>query len=79
MGDADVQDDRIAAVDAGLVEEGVTIESTYWKPPSYCLGEVMEVWLLNAAQMQAVPGRKTDVRDVEWIAQPASVAPLARP
>ncbi|WP_191090916.1 IS110 family transposase [Serinicoccus hydrothermalis] len=43
--------------------------STYWKPPFYCLEEVMEVWLLNAAQMKAVPGRKTDVRDAEWIAQ----------
>ena len=57
-----------------LVEEGVTIAamestSTYWKPPFYCLEEVMEVWLLNAAHMKAVPGRKTDVRDAEWIAQ----------
>ena len=57
-----------------LVEQGVTIAamestSTYWKPPFYCLEEVMEVWLLNAAHMKAVPGRKTDVRDAEWIAQ----------
>lgn len=29
----------------------------------------MDVWLLNAAHMKAVPGRKTDVRDAEWIAQ----------
>lgn len=29
----------------------------------------MEVWLLNAAHMKAVPGRKTDARDAEWIAQ----------
>ena len=57
-----------------LVETGVTIAamestSTYWKPPFYCLEEVMEVWLLNAAHMKAVPGRKSDVRDAEWIAQ----------
>ncbi|MDF3014979.1 MAG: transposase family protein [Thermomicrobiales bacterium] len=26
-------------------------------------------WLLNAAHMKAVPGRKSDVRDAEWIAQ----------
>ena len=57
-----------------LVESGVTIAamestSTYWKGPFYCLEEVMEVWLLNAAHMKAVPGRKTDVRDAEWIAQ----------
>lgn len=57
-----------------LVEHGVTIAaiestSTYWKAPFYCLEEVLEVWLLNAAHMKAVPGRKTDVRDAEWIAQ----------
>ncbi|WP_222272808.1 IS110 family transposase [Modestobacter marinus] len=57
-----------------LVERGVTIAaiestSTYWKPPFYCLEEVMEVWLLNAAHMKAVPQRKTDVKDAEWIAQ----------
>ena len=28
-----------------------------------------DVWLLNAQHMKAVPGRKTDVRDAEWIAQ----------
>ena len=28
-----------------------------------------EVWLLNAQHIQAVPGRKTDVRDAEWIAE----------
>jgi transposase len=57
-----------------LVEAGVRIAamestSTYWKPAFYCLEEVMEVWLLNAAHMKAVPGRKSDVRDGEWIAQ----------
>ena len=57
-----------------LVEAGVQIAamestSTYWKPPFYCLEEVMDVWLLNAAHMKAVPGRKSDVRDAEWIAQ----------
>jgi len=35
----------------------------------YCLEERMECWLLNAAHMKAVPGRKTDVKDAEWIAQ----------
>jgi transposase len=57
-----------------LVEAGVSIaamESTsaYWKAPFYCLEEVMDVWLWNAAHMKAVPGRKSDVRDAEWIAQ----------
>jgi transposase len=44
-----------------LVEAGVSIaamesRSAYGKPPFYCLEEVMEVWLLNAAHMKAVPG-----------------------
>jgi transposase len=57
-----------------LVEAEVSIAamestSTYWKAPFYCLEEVMEVWLLNAAHMKAVPGRKSDVKDAEWIAQ----------
>ena len=57
-----------------LLECGVQIAamestSTYWKPPFYCLEEVMDTWLLNAAHMKAVPGRKTDVRDAEPIAQ----------
>ena len=64
-----------------LLECGVQIAamestSTYWKPPFYCLEEVMETWLLNAAHMKAVPGRKTDVRDAEWIAQLLEHGPL---
>ncbi len=44
-----------------LVAEGVTIAamestSTYWKPPFDCLEDVMEVWLLNATHIKAVPG-----------------------
>jgi len=35
----------------------------------YGLEDRVECWLLNAAHMKAVPGRKTDVRDAEWIAQ----------
>jgi transposase len=57
-----------------LVECGVTLAamestSTYWKPVFYCLEEQMTTWLLNAAHIKAVPGRKSDVRDAEWIAQ----------
>ncbi len=57
-----------------LVAEGVTIAamestSTYWKAPFYCLEEVMDTWLVNAAHIKAVRRPKTDVRDSEWIAQ----------
>ena len=48
------------------------MESTgvYWKP-LYNLFELMdlEVMVVNAAHMKAVPGRKTDVKDAEWIAE----------
>jgi transposase len=56
-------------VEAGVQVAAMESTSTYWKPPFYCLEEVMDVWLLNAAHMKAVPGRKSDVRDAEWIAQ----------
>jgi hypothetical protein len=64
----------LQAMRSWLLEHGVTIAamestSTYWKAPFYCLEAFMKVWLLNAAHMKAVPGRKTDVRDAEWIAQ----------
>lgn len=48
----------------------VAMESTgvYWKP-LYNLLETtgMTVYVVNAAHMKAVPGRKTDVHDAEWI------------
>lgn len=48
----------------------VAIESTgvYWKPVFNILEGNMEVILVNARHMKAVPGRKTDVRDCEWLA-----------
>lgn len=35
----------------------------------YALEDRMECWLLNAAHIKAFPGRKTNVKDAEWIAQ----------
>ncbi|MGI5253474.1 IS110 family transposase [Actinacidiphila glaucinigra] len=57
-----------------LVSEGITLvgmEATgsYWKPVYYIPEEQMETWLLNAQHMRNVPGRKTDVRDCQWICQ----------
>jgi transposase len=55
-----------------LVERGVThvaIESTgvYWKPVFNLLEEHLTVVLANAHHVKALPGRKTDVRDSEWL------------
>jgi transposase len=33
----------------------------------YLLEGDFECWLLNARHMRAVPGRKTDMSDAEWI------------
>ncbi len=56
-----------------LIEQGVThvaMESTgvYWKPIWNLLEGSFELLLVNAQHIKAVPGRKTDVRDSEWIA-----------
>lgn len=49
----------------------VAMESTgiYWKPVFNLLEDAFRVLLVNAAHMKAVPGRKTDVKDCEWIAE----------
>jgi len=48
----------------------VAMESTgiYWKPIYNLLEGNFEVLLVNAAHLKAVPGKKTDVKDCEWIA-----------
>lgn len=46
------------------------IESTgvYWKPVFNILEGSMEVMLVNARHFKAVKGKKTDVKDCEWLA-----------
>jgi len=49
----------------------VAMESTgvFWKPVYNLLeGVGLELMVVNASHMKAVPGRKTDVKDAEWIA-----------
>jgi transposase len=57
-----------------LRQEDVThaaMESTgvYWKPVFNLLEGHTEVILVNAQHIKQVPGRKTDVKDCEWLAQ----------
>jgi transposase len=57
-----------------LGAEGVThlaMESTgvYWKPIWNLLEGLFQILLVNAQHIKQVPGRKTDVKDAEWIAQ----------
>lgn len=56
-----------------LKEQGCThiaFEATgvYWKPVFNLLEGCFEVLVVNAQHIKAVPGRKTDVKDAEWIA-----------
>ena len=64
----------IKELEKWLTEAGcemIAMESTgvYWKP-LYNLFELLglNAMIVNAAHMKAVPGRKTDVKDAEWIA-----------
>jgi transposase len=48
----------------------VAMESTgvYWKPIYAILEGAFEIIVANAQHVKKVPGRKTDVKDAEWIA-----------
>jgi transposase len=60
-------------LDDWLHELGITVvamESTgvFWHPIFTILEEGREIILVNAQHMKAVPGRKTDVKESEWLA-----------
>jgi len=64
----------LLALSDWLRAEGVThvaMESTgvFWKPIYNILEGQFEILLVNARHIKHVPGRKTDVKDCEWIAQ----------
>ena len=64
----------LLALSDWLMEQGVShvaMESTgeYWKPVFNILENNFEVLLVNAQHIKAVPGRKTDIKDAEWIAE----------
>jgi transposase len=65
---------ELLALGDWLAAHGVThvaMESTgvYWKPVFHILEGHFELMLVNAQHIKRVPGRKTDVKDAEWIAQ----------
>jgi transposase len=65
---------EILAMSEWLKSQGVNsvaMESTgvYWIPIYNLLEGSFELLVVNAQHMKAVPGRKTDVSDAEWIAQ----------
>ena len=56
---------------AGVGVTHVAMESTgvYWKPIFNILEGQFEILLANAHHLKNVPGRKTDIKDCQWIAQ----------
>jgi transposase len=68
---------QILKLRAKLVNEGVqrvVMESTsdYWRPFFYVLAEELDVILVRASDVKAIPGRKSDVCDAEWLADLAA-------
>ena len=49
----------------------VAMESTgvYWRPIYNLMEGLFELLLVNAQHIKAVPGRQTDVKDADWIAE----------
>lgn len=63
----------LLALRAWLLEEhcthvGMESTSVYWMPVYRRLEGFFELVVVNAQHIKAVPGRKTDVKDAEWIA-----------
>lgn len=77
-----MRDDLIALRD-WLLDCGVTLvamESTgvYWKPVYEMLEDHFDVMVANARHIKNVPGRKTDVKDCEWISDLARHGLISR-
>lgn len=52
----------------GCTHVGMESTGVYWKPVYAVLESEFEVIVGNARNIKAVPGRKTDVKDSEWLA-----------
>ena len=43
----------------------------FWKPICNVLENGFTLFLINPQHIRALPGRRTDVQDAEWISQPS--------
>ena len=76
--------DDLLALGEWLDDLGVThvaMESTgvFWWPVFNLLEEGRSIVLVNPRHIKAVPGRKTDVKDSEWLADPARATACCAP
>ena len=65
---ADLEKLRDWLVEQGCSHAGMEATGVYWKPVYNVLESRLSLIVVNAEHMKAVPGRKTDVKDAEWIA-----------
>ncbi len=70
---------QLQALADWLAEAGCThvaMESTgsYWKPVYNLLEDRFTLVVVNTRHLKLVPGRKSDVKDAEWIADCSSMA-----
>lgn len=54
---------------AGVTHVAMESTGVYWKPIFNILENSFIVWILNAQHVKNVPGRKTDVKDAQWLAE----------
>ena len=55
-------------LDMGVTHVGMEATGVYWQPVHAALEDRFTIIVGNASHMRNVPGRKTDVKDAEWIA-----------
>lgn len=53
---------------AGCTHLAMEATGVYWKPIYNLFDGAVELLVVNARHIKAVPGRQTDVRDAQWIA-----------
>jgi len=53
----------------GVTKVAMEATGVYWKPVWAVLEDDFELLLVNARHVRNLPGRKTDVKDAEWLCQ----------
>jgi transposase len=67
---SDLQELRAWLLERGVTHVGMESTGVYWKPVYAVLEDAgLDLIVGNAHHIKNVPGRKTDVKDAEWIAE----------
>jgi transposase len=53
----------------GVKQVAMEATGVYWKPVWAILEDHFQLTLVNARHVKAVPGRKTDIKDAQWLCQ----------